>query len=155
MKSNLTWVNSVSGANVTCTDKLCGTGGALPFGFQGILAGAAQSFYALIGFDVICTTGEDDKPSFIVVILASFHAVYFVVQGEEVKDAKRIIPIAIMVTLGVVVLSLTCVSFVLSLMMPYYMLDVNYPFATALYYVNISWANYVVTTGAIISLAAW
>ncbi len=60
-----------------------------------------------------------------------------------------------MITLGVVLIAMTGASFVLSLMLPYYMLDVNYPFITALTYVNIQWAGNVVTIGAIISLAAW
>lgn len=108
----------------------CGAGGFFPYGFNGIIRGAAKCFYAYIGFDAIATT------------------------GEEVRNAKRTIPLSIIFTLIVVSLSYSSVSAILTLMIPYYMLDVETPITQAFDYVGLNWAKYVVNVGAICSLAS-
>jgi APA family basic amino acid/polyamine antiporter len=100
----------------------------MPFGWKGVMAGAAIIFFAYIGFDAVSTA------------------------AEETKNPKKDVPLGLMLCLGVVILLYVAVAFVLTGIVPFKEIDVGNALPAALARVGIRWGGALVATGAIIGM---
>lgn len=99
-----------------------------PFGFSGILSGAALVIFAYLGFDAVSSA------------------------AEEVKNPQRNMPIGIIGTLLVCTILYVAVSLVLTGMVPYTDLNVGNPVAYAMELVHLDWVFGIISLGAVVSM---
>jgi APA family basic amino acid/polyamine antiporter len=103
----------------------------LPFGWSGVIGGAAIVFFAYIGFDAVSTA------------------------AEEVKDPQRNLPIGIIGSLIISTILYIAVSTVLTGIVPYASLgSTAAPVANALTQIGISWGSALVSVGAICGISS-
>ncbi|KAL6471694.1 hypothetical protein MHYP_G00203440 [Metynnis hypsauchen] len=100
----------------------------LPFGWSGVMQGAATCFYAFIGFDIIATT------------------------GEEAKSPNTSIPYAITASLVTCLTAYVSVSVILTLMVPYTEIDADAPLMEMFSLHGFQAAKYIVAIGSIAGL---
>ncbi|PEB43726.1 APC family permease [Bacillus pseudomycoides] len=100
----------------------------LPFGFHGVIGGAATVFFAFLGFDAVATA------------------------AEEVKRPQRNVPIGLLVSLCICTILYIGVSFILTGMVPFTELNVADPVAYALRVVGEDKIAGLLSVGAIAGL---
>ncbi|XP_074598598.1 cationic amino acid transporter 3-like [Brevipalpus obovatus] len=107
-----------------------GNGGFFPYGFKGMMSGAATCFYGFVGFDAIAST------------------------GEESKNPQKSIPMSISISLLFILMAYLGVAGVSTLMAPYWTQGSNAPLTDIFSSGPSFWigSKYIITFGAITSL---
>jgi APA family basic amino acid/polyamine antiporter len=100
----------------------------IPFGWKGVMAGAASIFFAYIGFDAVSTA------------------------AEETRNPQRDLPIGILGSLAICTLLYMLVAALLTGIVPYPSLNVPSPVSDALLQVGAKWASGMIAIGAIAGL---
>lgn len=100
----------------------------MPYGFSGVVTGAATAFLSYIGFDAVATA------------------------AEEVKNPQKDLPRGILWSLIVCSLLYVLVTAVLTGIVPYTELNVKNPVAFALQYINQNWVAGFISLGAIVGI---
>ncbi len=100
----------------------------LPYGWTGVMHGAALIFFAYIGFDAVSTA------------------------AEEARNPQRDLPIGILTSLAICTFIYVLVAALLTGIVPYHTLDVPSPVADALLRIGYHWASALIAAGAIAGL---
>ncbi|HJX31395.1 MAG TPA: amino acid permease [Thermodesulfobacteriota bacterium] len=102
----------------------------MPFGFKGVLSGAAIVFFAYIGFDAVSTA------------------------AEETKNPQKNIPIGIIASLAICTILYIVVAAVLTGMVSYKDLNHPAPVAHALNVIGFQWGSALVSAGAVAGITS-
>ncbi len=102
----------------------------VPFGWQGVMRGAAVIFFAYIGFDAVSTA------------------------AEEVIDPKRDLPIGILASLFVCTVLYIVVAGVLTGMVPAHLIDIKAPLASAFVLRGMNFIAGIISLGAVAGLTS-
>jgi APA family basic amino acid/polyamine antiporter len=100
----------------------------MPFGWEGVMGGAALIFFAYIGFDAVSTA------------------------AEEARNPQRDLPIGILVSLAVCTLIYILVAGLLTSVVAYPSLNVGSPVADVMLRLGYPWAAGIIAAGAIAGL---
>ncbi|MBV8490427.1 MAG: amino acid permease [Candidatus Eremiobacteraeota bacterium] len=103
-------------------------GGYFPFGWAGVLGGAAFMFFAYIGFDAVSTA------------------------AEEARNPGKDLPFGIIASLAICTVLYIIVTAILDGIVPFYKLNVAFPLTFAMDSVGLTWAGVVIAFGAIAGL---
>ncbi len=100
----------------------------VPFGWEGVMSGAALIFFAYIGFDAVSTA------------------------AEEARNPQRDLPVGILASLAVCTLIYMVVAGLLTAVVPYQSLNVGSPVADVMLRLGYPWAAGLIAAGAIAGL---
>ncbi len=101
-----------------------------PFGFKGVMTGAAIVFFAYIGFDAVSTA------------------------AEETKNPQRNVPRGIIFSLGICTAFYIVVSAILTGIVSYVKLNDSAPVALALKHIGFQWGSALVAAGAVAGITS-
>jgi len=102
----------------------------VPFGWTGVVTGAAIVFFAYIGFDAVSTA------------------------AEEVRNPGRDLPIGILGSLFICTILYIVVCLVLTGIVPYTLLSTAAPVAFALEHIGITWGAVIISVGAVLGITS-
>ncbi|HLW74231.1 MAG TPA: amino acid permease [Gammaproteobacteria bacterium] len=102
----------------------------MPFGFSGVLAGAAVVFFAVFGYDTLTTA------------------------AEEAKDPQRDLPWAVVLSLGIAMVLYLALSLVLTGIVPSSTLNNAAPVANAFTAIGLSWVMVAVSAAAVTGITS-
>ncbi|PAA52848.1 hypothetical protein BOX15_Mlig028747g1 [Macrostomum lignano] len=102
----------------------------MPFGFTGVLSGAATCFYAFIGFDAIS------------------------VSTEEALTPQKSLPMATSIAVFVTTVLLVISSAAITLFEPWYLIDIRAAFTSAFLAHRLQWAEIITGIGSITGIVA-